>query len=109
MFGFLAIHRKSISQKPGVANGVAHSVSAGMPFTKLKHHHPPAISVVTFSADVAQLYRGVDDPERAEENFEELSENSNFDENSGFAIVINGHSLHHCLAPELEARYIKPH
>lgn len=79
-------------------------MSAGIqPFSKFKNHHPPAISVVTFSADVAQLYRGAKetDPE-AMDNVEELSEH--FDENSGFAIVINGHSLLHCLTPELESR-----
>lgn len=74
-----------------------------MAIPKLKNHQPPAISVVTFSADVAQLYRGDKDPERLE-NLEEL--NAHFDENSGFAIVINGHSLTHCLAPELESRFV---
>lgn len=70
---------------------------------KLKNHHPPAISVVTFSADVAQLYRGQKDPERLE-SIGDLS--GTIDENSGFAIVINGHSLVHCLTPELEARFV---
>lgn len=55
------------------------------------------------SADVAQLYRGEKDPEKLE-SFEEASD---FDETSGFAIVINGHSLVHCLTPELETRYLK--
>lgn len=56
--------------------------------------------LIDFSADVAQLYRGINDPERME-SFEEISD---IDENSGFAIVINGHSLVHCLMPELEPR-----
>lgn len=84
-----------------VPNGVAHSMKAGGALNKLKN--PPAISVVTFSADVATLYRQEQDPEKMN-NLEELA--SEFDENSGFAIIINGHSLSHCLAPELEARFV---
>lgn len=76
-------------------------MSAGVAPPKSKNH-PPAISVVTFSADVAQLYLGQNDPEKME-NFEELS--TTIDENSGFAVVINGHSLIHCLTPELEMRW----
>lgn len=72
--------------------------------TKLKNNYPPAVSVVTFSADVATLYREQRDPEKLEDFEEELS--ADFDENSGFAIIINGHSLIHCLSPELEARFV---
>lgn len=68
----------------------------------MKNSHPPAVSVVTFSADVATLYREQKDPEKME-NLEELS--ADFDENSGFAIIINGHSLSYCLSPELEMRF----
>lgn len=32
--------------------------------------------------------------------------NSDVDENTGFAIVINGHSLVHCLSPELENKFL---
>lgn len=32
----------------------------------------------------------------------EKDTSSDSDDNSGFAIVINGHSLDHCLTPELE-------
>lgn len=77
-------------------------MSAGGHLNKLKNSNPPAVSVVTFSADVATLYREQKDPEKLE-NVEELA--SDFDENSGFAIIINGHSLSHCLSPELEARF----
>lgn len=59
--------------------------------------------MVTFSADVATLYREKD-PEKLDEVEEEL--NTDLDENSGFAIIINGHSLSHCLSPELESRYV---
>lgn len=87
-----------------VPNGVSHSISAGGQLAKLKNNHPPAVSVVTFSADVATLYREQRDPEKLEELAEELS--GDFDENSGFAIIINGHSLIHCLTPELETRFV---
>lgn len=97
------MHRKSVSNAV-VANGITHAMSAGVAPPKLKNHNPPAISVVTFSADVAQLYRAQNDPEKME-NFEELS--TTVDKHSGFAIVINGHSLIHCLTPELEMRLAK--
>lgn len=31
---------------------------------------------------------------------------TDIEENTGFAIVINGHSLVHCLSPELEDRFL---
>lgn len=87
-----------------VANGISHSKSAG-PLNKLKNVHAPAVSVVTFSADVATLYREQKDPEKMNEHEDEQL-SAEFDENSGFAIVVNGHSLVHCLAPELEPRFL---
>ena len=86
-----------------MTNGISQRLSAGQ-LHKLKNIHPPAVSVVTFSADVATLYRSQKDPEKTDDHVEELS--TDIDENSGFAIVINGHSLVHCLAPELEARFL---
>lgn len=58
-----------------------------------------------YSADVAQLYNGQKDPEEMEK-MESIDESFEIDENSGFAIVINGHSLVHCLSTELESRYV---
>lgn len=98
------MQRKSIIGNSIVANGIPHSISAGGQLTKLKNSHPPAVSVVTFSADVATLYREQEDPEKLEHLEEEFSRD--FDENSGFAIIINGHSLIHCLTPELETRFV---
>lgn len=96
--------RKSIFGSSSLANGLPHSISASGQLAKIKNNHPPAVSVVTFSADVATLYRQQNDPEKLE-NLEEVI-SSDFDENSGFAIIINGHSLVHCLAPELETRFV---
>lgn len=102
-FYSLENHRKSIFGN-AISNGIPHSISAGGQLGKLKNHHPPAVSVVTFSADVATLYREQKDPEKMENLEEELS--GDLDENSGFAIIINGHSLIHCLTPELETRFV---
>lgn len=99
----IEFHRKSIIGNSVVANGISHSKSAGQ-LNKLKNVHAPAVSVVTFSADVATLYREQKDPEKVDELEEQLSDE--FDENSGFAIVVNGHSLVHCLTPELEPRFL---
>lgn len=98
------MQRESLVSDSTVANGIAHSISAGGQLAKLKNSHPPAVSVVTFSADVATLYREQEDPEKLGSLEEELSRD--FDENSGFAIIINGHSLIHCLTPELETRFV---
>ncbi|XP_055909383.1 phospholipid-transporting ATPase ID isoform X2 [Eupeodes corollae] len=59
---------------------------------------PPAISVVTFSAECNEMY-------------DEMERNSakvhiDTEERVGFAIVVNGHSLVHCLSPELESRFL---
>lgn len=81
------------------------SAGGDKPLSKFKNTNPPAVSVVTFSEDVAQLYRTENtstDPESMGNDLEEISRE--FDENSGFAIVINGHSLVHCLTPELELK-----
>ncbi|XP_055690587.1 phospholipid-transporting ATPase ID isoform X4 [Lutzomyia longipalpis] len=68
----------------------------------LRHNAaPPAISVVTFSAECDQIFdggeKGATGPSATATDVEE---------NTGFAIVINGHSLVHCLSPELEDRFL---
>ncbi|XP_018319213.1 probable phospholipid-transporting ATPase IM isoform X3 [Agrilus planipennis] len=55
---------------------------------------PPAVSVVTFSTQIEQ---GNNDHEE-KSNEESLSE---------FAIVVNGHSLVHCLHPQLERLFLE--
>lgn len=44
----------------------------------------------------------VDNGEKTNVTIHQSSE----EENSGFAIVVNGHSLVHCLAPDLEAKFL---
>ncbi|XP_050303253.1 probable phospholipid-transporting ATPase IM isoform X2 [Anthonomus grandis grandis] len=53
---------------------------------------PPAVSVVTFSTELEYL-GGIE-----ESHVEETS--------AGFAIVVNGHSLVHCLHPQLERLFL---
>ncbi|KAM7346677.1 ATPase phospholipid transporting 8B isoform 2-T2 [Cochliomyia hominivorax] len=65
---------------------------------------PPAISVVTFSAETNELYDNLEKGGSAARNA--LREDEIVEENTGFAIVINGHSLVHCLSPELETKFL---
>ncbi|KAL9879573.1 ATPase phospholipid transporting 8B isoform 10-T11 [Glossina fuscipes fuscipes] len=77
---------------------------------------PPAVSVVTFRwADDDTNKRNKGEPDSAEtsELYDNLEKGGSatrdhviIDDHTGFAIVINGHSLVHCLSPELEARFL---
>ncbi|XP_044312849.1 phospholipid-transporting ATPase ID isoform X10 [Drosophila rhopaloa] len=75
---------------------------------------PPAISVVTFRWD-DKIKDNKGGPDSAECNDlfgdEKRSEDGGcasilIDENTGFALVVNGHSLVHCLSPELETKFL---
>ncbi|XP_026835572.1 phospholipid-transporting ATPase ID isoform X2 [Drosophila erecta] len=61
---------------------------------------PPAISVVTFSAECNDLFG---DDKRSEDGG---TASIVVDESTGFALVVNGHSLVHCLSPELENKFL---
>nr|XP_017030715.1 phospholipid-transporting ATPase ID isoform X4 [Drosophila kikkawai] len=61
---------------------------------------PPAISVVTFSAECNNLFG---DEKKSEDGG---AASIVVDENTGFALVVNGHSLVHCLSPELETKFL---
>nr|XP_036221237.1 phospholipid-transporting ATPase ID isoform X7 [Bactrocera oleae] len=63
----------------------------------------PAISVVTFSAECNELY---DNIEKGEDGTSALHPDEIIEENTGFAIVVNGHSLVYCLSPELESKFL---
>ncbi|XP_023034835.1 phospholipid-transporting ATPase ID isoform X4 [Drosophila willistoni] len=62
---------------------------------------PPAISVVTFSAECNDVFG---DPEKSEDG--RTPSSIVVDESTGFALVVNGHSLVHCLSPELESKFL---
>ncbi|XP_034131761.1 phospholipid-transporting ATPase ID isoform X4 [Drosophila guanche] len=61
---------------------------------------PPAISVVTFSAECTDLFG---DEKRS---LDGGAASIVIDETTGFALVVNGHSLVHCLSPELEIKFL---
>lgn len=54
------------------------------------------------SADIDQIYENEKDPEKP--NIENGAAAEDVEENTGFAIVVNGHSLVYCLSSELENR-----
>ncbi|XP_051857811.1 phospholipid-transporting ATPase ID isoform X1 [Drosophila albomicans] len=77
---------------------------------------PPAISVVTFRWD-AKIKDNKGGPDSAECNdlFGDAEKSDDgrrtapsivVDETTGFALVVNGHSLVHCLSPELESKFL---
>lgn len=55
-----------------------------------------------FSADIDQIYENEKDPEKPK--IENGTASDDVEENTGFAIVVNGHSLVYCLSSELENR-----
>ncbi|XP_050331653.1 phospholipid-transporting ATPase ID isoform X6 [Bactrocera neohumeralis] len=78
----------------------------------------PAISVVTFRWDDDKIKHNKGEPDSAEcnelyDNIEKGEDGSSglhpdeiIEENTGFAIVVNGHSLVYCLSPELESKFL---
>lgn len=73
----------------------------------IKVQAPPAISIVTFSSEADKIF----EEENARVN-QKLTSNGKedsieYDENSGFAIVVNGHSLVYCLANDLEQKFLE--
>lgn len=71
---------------------------------EFKMQTPPAISVVTFSSEVNNLFEN-----NCNESHHNKTTSSPDDEDTsaGFAIVINGHSLVHCLSVELEQKFLE--
>ncbi|XP_058977672.1 probable phospholipid-transporting ATPase IM isoform X2 [Musca domestica] len=80
------------------------STAAALKMSQISPPPPPAISVVTFSAETNELYDTLEKGGSAARNA--LRDDEIVEENTGFAIVINGHSLVHCLSPELESRFL---
>ncbi|XP_067642214.1 phospholipid-transporting ATPase ID isoform X3 [Eurosta solidaginis] len=95
------------------------SVMYGTGFrTQVSPPPAPAISVVTFRWDDDKIKHNKGEPDSAEcnelyDNIEKgddgatkLHTDELIEENTGFAIVVNGHSLVYCLAPELESKFL---
>ncbi|XP_049277775.1 phospholipid-transporting ATPase ID isoform X1 [Anopheles funestus] len=97
------------------ANG-AHSSSSG-PMVDIQNTSPPSVSVVTFRWDNRHKYTSIGGSEEAPDsvncsNYSEGFEKgeptlTDIDENTGVALVINGHSLVHCLTSELESKFLE--
>ncbi|XP_026741089.1 probable phospholipid-transporting ATPase IM isoform X3 [Trichoplusia ni] len=85
----------------GAANGGA-GVSRASPGRANVKLNAPAVSVVTFSEPdcYSNEYVSGGGPYSAD------SHEHNNDDSNGFAIVINGHSLVHCLHPKLEEKFL---
>lgn len=63
----------------------------------------PAISVVTFSKELEYL----EGAQQTQDSFNtDILNDSNVDGVAGFAIVVNGHSLVHCLHPQMEKMFL---
>ncbi|XP_035783947.1 phospholipid-transporting ATPase ID-like isoform X4 [Anopheles albimanus] len=99
------------------ANGAQHSSSSG-PMVDIQNTSPPSVSVVTFRWDNRHKYTSIGGSEEAPDSvncsnytdgFEkgEPTGLNDLDENAGVALVINGHSLVHCLTSELESKFLE--
>ncbi|KXJ72038.1 hypothetical protein RP20_CCG019086 [Aedes albopictus] len=75
------------------ANG-GNSGSSG-PMIEIQNSSPPSVSVVTFSNYTDGLTGKTD------------TSMSDLDEGAGVALVINGHSLVHCLQPDMESKFLE--
>ncbi|XP_076258648.1 ATPase phospholipid transporting 8B isoform X2 [Rhynchophorus ferrugineus] len=79
---------------PKTENGVGSTNGASVgPTSHGTGSGPPAVSVVTFSTELEYL-GGIEEPPMEESN-------------AGFAIVVNGHSLVHCLHPQMERLFLE--
>lgn len=59
----------------------------------------PYFSFAAYSAECNNMFDSDKEPEKVN-----IDEHSDIEENTGFAIVVNGHSLVYCLSSELEHR-----
>ncbi|XP_035447055.1 probable phospholipid-transporting ATPase IM isoform X3 [Spodoptera frugiperda] len=93
-------HGSSEAKSPGEANGGA-GVSRASPGRANVKLNAPAVSVVTFSEPdcYSNEYVSGGAPYSADSH-------EHNDDTNGFAIVINGHSLVHCLHPKLEEKFL---
>lgn len=71
---------------------------------EFKIQTPPAISIVNFSSQVDNIF---ENNQSSGANNSQPSPPDGEDTSAGFAIVVNGHSLVHCLSPELEQKFLE--
>ncbi|XP_058824497.1 phospholipid-transporting ATPase ID isoform X2 [Topomyia yanbarensis] len=103
------------SELTGVTANGGNTRSTG-PMIEIQNSSPPSVSVVTFRWDNRHRYTSIGGSEEAWDsvnasNYSDAvtkpdSTLTDLDEAAGVALVINGHSLEHCLTSELEAKFL---
>jgi magnesium-transporting ATPase (P-type) len=73
----------------------------------IKLQTPPAISIVTFSSETEKMFENNNSRQGQKLSNNSKEDSIEYEENSGFAIVVNGHSLVHCLAGDLEQKFLE--
>ncbi|KAG5672680.1 hypothetical protein PVAND_002791 [Polypedilum vanderplanki] len=69
---------------------------------------PPAISIVTFSSEANNIFGNENGISASRQNQSTPNQTTPVvEESSGFAIVVNGHSLVHCLSIDLEQKFLE--
>ncbi|XP_065094406.1 phospholipid-transporting ATPase ID isoform X2 [Ochlerotatus camptorhynchus] len=93
--------KNSLNQSSGLTTGPTanggNSGSSG-PMIEIQNSSPPSVSVVTFSVNCSNYTDGLGKTDTSM---------SDLDEGSGVALVINGHSLVHCLQPDMESKFLE--
>ncbi|XP_055538977.1 phospholipid-transporting ATPase ID isoform X2 [Wyeomyia smithii] len=92
-----SLPKPSLNQSSGATANGGNSGSSG-PMIEIQNSSPPSVSVVTFSVNCSNYSDTVGKPDTS------LTE---LEEGSGVALVINGHSLEHCLTSELESKFLE--
>uniref|UniRef100_A0A8D8NJG6 Phospholipid-transporting ATPase ID n=1 Tax=Culex pipiens TaxID=7175 RepID=A0A8D8NJG6_CULPI len=82
--------------------GAANSGNSSGPMIEIQNSSPPSVSVVTFS----NYSDGPTTTGKADSSMTDLAGGGDAD-GAGVALVINGHSLVHCLTAELESKFLE--
>ncbi|XP_062558689.1 phospholipid-transporting ATPase ID isoform X2 [Armigeres subalbatus] len=93
--------KNTLNQNSGLTSGPTanggNSGSSG-PMIEIQNSSPPSVSVVTFSVNCSNYSDGLGKTDTSM---------SDLDEGAGVALVINGHSLAHCLQPDMETKFLE--
>nr|XP_023017891.1 probable phospholipid-transporting ATPase IM [Leptinotarsa decemlineata] len=87
-------------------NGRVHTAERAPDASAPRQTNPPAISVVTFRFD-DDIQNGDNTRASTELEYYGGTEEHHEESSAGFAIVINGHSLVHCLHPQMERLFLE--
>ncbi|KAL1402454.1 hypothetical protein pipiens_006093 [Culex pipiens pipiens] len=86
--------------------GAANSGNSSGPMIEIQNSSPPSVSVVTFSVNCSNYSDGPTTTGKADSSMTDLAGGGDAD-GAGVALVINGHSLVHCLTAELESKFLE--